>query len=103
MNLSPTRKMLNILFATLVLAFFGVVFWPSITSPIRLWLYCAKISAGENALTAIDQAKEQGFQVAPPTSNVSRVYDIASLGRVGCLISTNDAGVAVGAKMELSD
>ena len=103
MNLSPTRKILNILVATLVLGFFGVVFWPSITSPIRLWLYCANITAGEKAVSAVSQANENGFQVASPTSNSVRMYDMASLGRVGCLISTNDAGAVIKAEMELSD
>lgn len=103
MKLSPTRKKLNILFGGLVLAFLVYIFWPSVTSPIRLWLYCTNIAAGESALTAIDQAKGNAFHVAALSSNIYRVYEMASLGRVGCLISTDDTGAVITAEMELSD
>lgn len=103
MTLSSTRKKLNILFATLILAFFAYALWPTLTSPIRVWLYCTTLSAGENVSKALEQAKENAFQVASPTSNRLRVYDLASLGRVGCLISTSDTGEIITTEMELND
>lgn len=102
-KLSSARKILNILAGTLFLAFFAFAFWPILTAPVRMWLYCANVAEGENLSIAVDIAKDNGFQVAEAGSNRLRIYDLSSLGRVGCIISSNDAGNVRNAAMELSD